>query len=164
MLQIAISLKKRSGFRDSVVILHRAVYNIVKVSQKKVIDKLRDRILNVAERTVISALETYDVHRNKANVKSATCSALNTLLLPILKDVFTVKKSFEPASVHVATSKTAVQEIAKVVMNDSVPWINLEVCCNGGEEQSLCVRNTIFIHNCSGGPTMRIKVVFERLR
>lgn len=76
--------------------------------------------MDIAERTVIDALETCEVDHNKAFVKEALHGALNSLVMSILEDEFGIRESFEFAVVQIATIQVVMPKIATTVVTDSV--------------------------------------------
>lgn len=87
-------------------------------------EKLNDRVINLAERTVIDALKTCNVDYNKASIKGALCSVVNSLLFSILEDESKIRKSFESAIVQVAASVKMVSRTAKAIVADAVVGSN----------------------------------------
>lgn len=62
------------------------VHSTVKKLMQEAIDKVDDLMINIAERTVIDAMETCNVDRNKAFIKDTLRSASKRLLGSILND------------------------------------------------------------------------------
>lgn len=67
---------------------------------------------------MIYAQETCYVDRNKAYIKRAHCSALNSFSQSILEDVSEIQKSLGAAIVHVATNEKRVTQIADLIANN----------------------------------------------
>lgn len=86
---------------------------------EEALDKIDDRMIDVAEQTVINALETCDVDHNKAFVKGALRSALKSLLLSIMEDSSGIRESFEEAIVQVATAPKTLIAIASAMVTDA---------------------------------------------
>lgn len=59
------------------------------------INKLNDCVKNIAEHTVIDALETCDVEHSKAFIKAVLKRAFNGLLASVQDDSSGIKESFE---------------------------------------------------------------------
>lgn len=83
-------------------------------------EKLDDRVIDLAQRMVIYALETCDVDHNKAFIEGALRSALNSLLLSILENKCGIRELFESAIVQVATSLKVASKIATTIVTDAV--------------------------------------------
>lgn len=91
------------------------VYQIVKNLMQKTINKLDNRVADIAEQTVLDALETCDVDKNEAFIKSALKSALNGLLVSILDDATDIRDSFENTIIQVATAPKSLAAIVSGV-------------------------------------------------
>lgn len=100
------------------MISRREMYSIVEALFQNSIEILEDQVMDIAERTVIEALEPCDVNHNKAFVKRALLSALSSLLTSILKDEYGIKESFESAIVQVATCEVVLSIILKAMVFD----------------------------------------------
>lgn len=87
----------------------RSAYQIVKLLLQDALDKLDNKVIDLAGRTVVSALETNDVNHNEVFVKDALCSALNSLLLSILEDDSRIRVSFETAIILIVISESGVK-------------------------------------------------------
>lgn len=81
------------------------VYKIAEALLQDAMEKLDDRIIDLAQKTVIDALETCDVDHNETFIKEALCSALNSLLPSILEDDSGIRELFKSAIVQVSTSE-----------------------------------------------------------
>lgn len=80
------------------------VYNFVGKLMQEAISKLKDRVINIGEQTVVDALETCDVDHNKTFIKAALRNALNRQLVSILDDFLRTRESFENALIQAATA------------------------------------------------------------
>lgn len=76
-------------------------------------------MIDVAERTVVDTLETYDVDRNKAFFKAALKSVLNELVVFILDDSSEIRESFNDAIIQVTTVPNSLAIIAPAVAKDT---------------------------------------------
>lgn len=79
-------------------------------------EKLDDRVVALAQRRVIDALETLDVEHNMAFIKEALRRAPNSLLLLILEDESGIRESSKSAIVQVTTRVKVVSKIDKAIV------------------------------------------------
>lgn len=105
------SLQKRSKTRGDAVSPRREKYNIVEVLFQEGLNKLNDRAIDLGEKTIIDAHETCNLEHNKAFVKKALCSELNSLLMSIPEEESEIWESVEYKIVQVATSQMVLSKI-----------------------------------------------------
>lgn len=86
---------------------------------QKAVDKLDDRVIDITTKTLVDALESYDAHRNKEFIKGALRSTLNELLVSILVDSSSIRKSIEDAIIQVATAPKLLVTITSTVAKDT---------------------------------------------
>lgn len=86
---------------------------IVDVLLQDALDEYENRVMVLAERTAIKALNTCDVDYNKALIKGALRSSLNALLLSILENESEIRDSLELTVFQVSASKMVVWKVVK---------------------------------------------------
>lgn len=82
------------------------------------IDKLHDRVINIAEQTAVDALENCDVDHDRVFIKDTLRSALNGLLVSTIAESSGVETSFEDATVQVVAAPKSIALIASAVAKD----------------------------------------------
>lgn len=105
----------------------------------KATNKLGDRLVDIAEQTVVDAFETYDVDHNKDSIKGALKSVLNELLVFILDNSSQIRESFKGAVISVATAPKLLPIIASEVAKDSsamtpIAWYAAKTVKQGAEK------------------------------
>lgn len=79
-------LSKKLRRVENQLVFPADVHDSVDNSRQGAIDKLDDRVIKIAKRTVVDALKTFEVIPNKAFIKGTLKSALNGLLVSIPDD------------------------------------------------------------------------------
>lgn len=101
---------------------------IVEKMSKKALYDVNDRIIDVAEQTVLDASETCDVDQNKTAVQGALHSVLISLLLSIKEKFSRIRESIGEANVQVATASNTLNAAASAMARDAAvvaPIVNL---------------------------------------
>lgn len=109
----------RSQTRHDAMVQRREVYRTVDTFLQESIEKLDNWVIEIAERTVIDAMETCDVYHSKVIVNGALLSFLNSLRMSVLKNGFGIKDIFESTTiVQVVTIQVVLFKIAKATVTN----------------------------------------------
>lgn len=117
--QVKVELVGKALSYKNPLVSREDIHSIVEKRMQEAIDKLNDRAADIAEQTVVAALEIFDVDCNKAFTKTALRSALNELLASILDDSSKIRESFGAAIIQVATALKSLAIIASAGAKDA---------------------------------------------
>lgn len=76
-------------------------------------------MIDIAEQTVVAALEACDVGHNNVFIKAAFKRTLNVLVVSILDDLSSITESFKDTVLQVATALASLATIASEVVKDT---------------------------------------------
>lgn len=85
----------------------------------KALETINERMVDVAEQTVINPLEVSNVSRNKAFVKGALSSTLKFLLHSIMEHSSGISEIFEKATVQVTSAPRTWTAIVSAMAKDA---------------------------------------------
>lgn len=94
------------------------MYNIFEALLREATEQLNGWVVDLAERTVINALETCKVDHNKTFIECALRSTFYSLLLIIFEYESGIRESFTSAIVQVSSIVMDVAKIAKEIVTD----------------------------------------------
>lgn len=88
------------------------------------LELLDRRVVDVAEQTIICALENFNSDVNTSFILCVICNALHDLLFSILQEDTEIRKAFETAEIHVTGGRrggggeSQAKEVAKLLVGD----------------------------------------------
>lgn len=101
------------------LVFRAGVHIVVEKLMQEAIDKLDDRVINIAEQSVVDALEACDINYNKTFIENALRSVLNELALSFLNDSLLVRESFLHAIIQVTIAPKSLAIVASAAARDS---------------------------------------------